>query len=88
MKPARGKLTRTGRYMNRMMLGRFWHDGDGVSFLWNLWNPLTYPVVVICFVFVLVAYGVTGLKELPGLSLSDYWTKNKDKRIFLKRGER
>jgi succinate dehydrogenase hydrophobic anchor subunit len=76
------KLTPAGKIIWSLKVARFWHDGDGTSFLWNLWNPLSWPAILIIFVAILLVHGITGLKEFPGLTLTDYWKEHKSEREF------
>ena len=75
-------LSSIGKLIWKLKVARFWQDGDGASFLWNLWNPLSWPIIIITFFFMLLSNGVMGLKEFPGLTLSDYWKKHKSEREF------
>lgn len=76
------KLGVTGNIIWRLKVARFWHDGDGASFLWNLWNPLCWPLLFGGLFCILIMSGVMGLKDFPGLTLTDYWKQHKKDRVF------
>lgn len=77
------KLSYLGRIIYHLRIARFWHDGDGASFLWNLWNPLAYPLIVAILIATILLSGISGLRDFPGLTLSKYWRKHKNSRRFI-----
>lgn len=78
----KSKLTTYGKFIYYSRMARFWKDGDTASFLWNWWNPLTILLIVILFIPIILAYGFTGLQEVPGIKMSRYWKEHKDERVF------
>lgn len=79
-------ITPIGRVMLRLKVYTAWIDGYSVSVKANYWNPLA---LVITFFAAIIACFMIGIpqtiedKHLMGIGLSDYWIKNKDKRIFV-----
>jgi hypothetical protein len=73
--------------MRILMIVRYWHDGDLVSWTWNWWNPASWVAAVIVFIGGLVMYGASiftrdDLSDL-GFCLSTYWKERKNERVFL-----
>jgi len=63
-----------------------WRDGNGISFIWRWWHPVTWffvPLLFIANVFLEGLPNTWKYKDSIGLGLSNYWKKNKNKRKFL-----
>lgn len=76
------KLSIIGKIIYYLHIAKFWKDGDTASFLWNLWNPLSWIVIILLFLGTILVYGISGIKEMQGIKLSKYWKKHKDDREF------
>ena len=76
------KMRILGKIIYYLKIARFWHDGDGKDFLWNLWNPLCWPIILILFIITILWLGIDGLKDFPGISLNKWWKEHKSEREF------
>lgn len=76
------KLSGLGKFAHRLKIARFWRDGDTADFLWNLWNPLSWPIVLIVLIITIIVDGLRGLRDMPGITLSKYWRQHKSEREF------
>lgn len=51
-------LTRMGRVLKAARMIRVYKDGDGTGFVWRWWNPLTWAVFPVLFIFAVVMQGL------------------------------
>jgi len=63
-----------------------WKDGSTVSFTWNYWNPLSWPIILALVLPAILMGGLRDFLDYPhnyGFGLSKYWKDHKNDRQFL-----
>lgn len=71
----------------RLRMINAWCDGDGISFVWNWYNPLTYLMMPYVLLSLLLATILYGVKEVFssfhdfGFVKSPYWKENQNEII-------
>ena len=65
---------------------RVWYDGDGLSYTFNYWHPLSWiliPILVILTISIEGSRNTFKYKEDLGIGLSKYWKEHKNERVFV-----
>lgn len=47
--PIKDRLTPLGKFLRVSGVAKFYHNGDGASFIWRWWHPLSWIFVPIVF---------------------------------------
>lgn len=68
-----------GKICYYLKIGRFYANGDGVGFIFNYWNPLSYPIMILNIVISIFLYGVFDtIRDRSGLGfcINPYFQKH------------
>lgn len=84
------KLSWIGKLMWKVYAVNIFRDGDGGSFIYNKWHPLTYVFMLISIVFTFVMEGYEGVSREWNYSkfywdYTDYWKKPENEIVWIKR---
>ena len=77
-------ITPVARFLLNIRAIKAWRDGDGISFVWRWYHPLTWIATPVFVCVSVVLYGITETKlsEL-GIGLSKYWKAHRSEREWL-----
>lgn len=81
-KPMREKVSPIGRAIGLLRAARFYHNGDGASFVWRWWHPVSWMLAPLMFLLHCVSEGVPNAwrwREDSGIRLSPWFVLHPEK---------
>lgn len=75
-----------GRFCRNLKILRFYKDGNGIGMIFNYWNPLSYPVIILLIVITIILRGIITVyndRANLGLAMSPYFKKHPDKLYWI-----
>jgi len=84
------KMSTLGKVMWRLYVVEIFRDGDGGSFIYNKYHPLSYVLLLISILILFWISGSEGVKEEWDYNkmcwdFTDYWKKPKNKIRYIPR---
>lgn len=78
-------LAPIGKVLYYGKFARFYKNGDGSSFIWNYWNPLSWPVILLAVIASILITGIPETFAYPheiGLVINPYFAEFNEKVEF------
>ena len=75
-----------GKLCRNFKILRFYKNGTGTGMLFNYWNPLSYPIIILLVILNTILYGVVETyndRSNLGLTMSPYFKKNPNKLYWI-----
>lgn len=84
------EMSKFGIIVWKLYTIRIFRDGDGVSFIYNKWHPLTYLLMFINLLGIFTGTGSDGVKSEWKFNkmcwdFTDYWKKPENEIVWIKR---
>lgn len=79
------RITPVARFLLNIRAIKAWRDGDGISFVWRWYHPVSWVAVPVSLCGAFVFGGIDNFPKLHelGIGLDRYWKDHKSEREFL-----
>ena len=75
-----------GKFCRHLRILRIYRNGSGIGMLFNYWNPLSYPIILVCLVLSVLIYGIMETykdRANLGLVMDPYFKEHPDQLIWI-----